>query len=342
MEGSLHRYSFHAFFLATSFLLYQFSVLYLIIDPQGFDSCPNDGPPNPPLNSFWQSTYGLWANLGVLCVMASILLWKPANPMLVLSGDSNGYSLRWNSLWMFSGWIIMTLGGSMTIHAVKQSMDDRLCSTIPNGISGHYYFFISLVVGFPVLIVRLHRDASDLRSYANAKLFRAITHRRLRARSAALLLSYFVLFCVCVIICTSTWSNGYHTPRQMVYGTYAAILQLWIFMTLAQQLRVLTPPWLLLQQPVADASDSMQRQHTKPRSLLATFTFSSLYALQQVFDFATVPIIYDPLKFYGCLVAVCAHVAIYKWKKAQAFPSCHSYITIQEATPTAIEMQMTC
>jgi len=103
--------------------------------------------------------------------------------------------------------------GSFVVLLLKNALMDSRCNVHPNSVSGHaffnYYFFMSWFV-----------TMKDFRR-------KSLIHRSLFIIVELLLSSSFML----------TYFGGYHTPRQILYGTLVAILFLLYLVFIVKRLR---------------------------------------------------------------------------------------------------------
>eukprot|EP00742_Colponemidia_sp_Colp-10_P012081 GILJ01013511.1.p1 GENE.GILJ01013511.1~~GILJ01013511.1.p1 ORF type:complete len:344 (+),score=19.09 GILJ01013511.1:81-1034(+) len=214
-----------------------------------FDSCPNDGPPLSSVDNWWQNSYTLVVAILLPLMSALVAFWQPKFPENAeVANERRKCSQRlkpvvfWNTIWCTALYYIWMLGSYKCIHAVKILMDDKLCNTVKNGISGHFFFYICVSVGFAFLIVRLSRDPTDLTDYVNLSYFVALFTCKMRFVSILTNLTHTLLVLASVFTMFNTWYFGFHTPRQIAYGSLAAFLSMWMFVLILDRCHVAVAP----------------------------------------------------------------------------------------------------
>eukprot|EP01116_Phalansterium_solitarium_P009579 TRINITY_DN23796_c0_g1_i1.p1 TRINITY_DN23796_c0_g1~~TRINITY_DN23796_c0_g1_i1.p1 ORF type:complete len:338 (-),score=24.83 TRINITY_DN23796_c0_g1_i1:138-1151(-) len=233
----------HLLFLVLLLLCIVYSVLAVL---DGLDHCFRDRfIEKDNAGTWWESAalsaalFGLTEVLLVL-LFFQLVFWQEEQPV-----DSKRNSLHdfldrvlrvnWSSLFAVS-YTVLWYGCTYSMcYALKHFLADTRCHTTPNSVSGHASFHIFYALCSVYLVVRLKRNPRQLRNFVSPAFLRKMwfggSTRPVRLSTKLLLLTY-VMFVVCAAITLSrTWTFGYHTQRQMLYGGMLAIIShfLWLY-----------------------------------------------------------------------------------------------------------------
>lgn len=104
----------------------------------------------------------------------------------------------------------------------KHLLQDPLCSSAPNSVSGHYNLFVFALLSLSFLTVKIRRDARWTHHFLSQKLLQRFASGRMAPASYLIILSFFVLAAFACMNCYRTWAYGYHTLRQILLGTGTA------------------------------------------------------------------------------------------------------------------------
>lgn len=125
----------------------------------------------------------------------------------------------------------------------KQYLNDVTCNIHPNSVSGHYHYFVFSMLTLPFLFTFLsHEQQKD--SLMNGKkksrsgsstsgssggIVVTIDKFCLR-REMAFFTIYGILFLLSILCMIETYSDGYHSLRQIIYGSTLAVVSHVLFM----------------------------------------------------------------------------------------------------------------
>jgi hypothetical protein len=169
----------------------------------------------------WTSPHIFRGAVGALFVFFFCLIFLSDNKSEIRDFYKPQFQIHWNhlfgvlytALWYGSTYALLT--ASKHILADTTCGGDRI-----NSISGHYGFFIFYIVTQPylaLLLLPLGNSTLNLKS---------ILHPRspLSLKLAVLSISYCIFFAAAVFTLLGTWRWGYHSPRQIVYGSIFGLL----------------------------------------------------------------------------------------------------------------------
>lgn len=110
-------------------------------------------------------------------------------------------------------------------NSLKNILNDKLCNTHNNSVSGHYLFFIYTL--FTLLHIHIHQQAVLHISLFNKRLYYKLFFNDTQNIIFFVFYIGFTIFSLCIL--QDTYYGGYHTLRQILYGcTMAFIFQQFI------------------------------------------------------------------------------------------------------------------
>lgn len=144
---------------------------------------------------------------------------KKQNPL-------NRYRVHWPSLTRILFSWIFCRGSYFILALLKAFINDNLCHPhgLPNSVSGHSWWYIFSPLTSMSLIVSLERNPGYLKSYFHPKFFLRCFQCDLRFRSYICIILLQVMIIFSGLTLYFTYSHGYHTPRQMIFGVMYGLL----------------------------------------------------------------------------------------------------------------------
>jgi len=209
-------------------LLFMFLLLFLLLGSfadifENFDSCSLDR--NSPAfteqnKGFWDSKqFSFWLFLFTQCNLYLIFIQVILKTVTVpISGENRSY-INWELTFTIVYTIIWYVVSYFICIILKHALGDFSCHKHPNSVSGHvnYHVFYAL----SALYIILHSSYIPKKS-----LFHSFK------KNGWILLSYGLFLVSSFATLWRTWSHGYHTPRQMLYGGLLGILSHFLLITL--------------------------------------------------------------------------------------------------------------
>jgi len=177
----------------------------------------------------------------VFFFLLQLSVWKRASWTATFDGL---FSIAFTILWFIMTFLICTIG--------KFILSDHNCAQHPNSISGHYAFHVYYMLALPHLYMTLEHsvenavEANNEKRHLNKKKVKEET-KTLRITKYSLLLgTYVVLVLTSFGTLTRTWMFGFHTLRQISYGTMLAIVSHYIAVLLqTSAIRTKTGPLVI-------------------------------------------------------------------------------------------------
>jgi hypothetical protein len=117
------------------------------------------------------------------------------------------------------------------LWTLKFVLNDRTCSEFANSVSGHYNLYIFAGISLFFLAVKSRRNAWQLEHYVNRKLLRHMSMFKLTLSAYCVIACALTFAFLAVLSSWRTWTYGYHSLRQIAYGSLFAIVNLsvWSF-----------------------------------------------------------------------------------------------------------------
>eukprot|EP00762_Andalucia_godoyi_P001341 ANDGO_04832.mRNA.1 hypothetical protein ACA1_097760 len=115
------------------------------------------------------------------------------------------------------------------LYTAKYLLGDYNCADGPNSISGHYNLYIFLCVSLFYLTVKNRRNARLIANYVNRKLLTHISLFKLTISAFIAVLICTTFLFLAVFSSYRTWVFGFHTIRQICYGSLFAVINLFIW-----------------------------------------------------------------------------------------------------------------
>lgn len=177
--------------------------------------------------------------------------------------------------WRYSGFILFSylwyLHAYFLCNTLKQLLADYACNTHSNSVSGHYLFFIYTT--FTLLHIHLHQLG-----LLRAPLHSLSTWKKLlygSRENIAFAVFYVVFLINASLIMYDTYIGGYHTLRQILYGTALAFLTQYVLVETIEfidwldqpvDIKLTTEPTPAVQQFVADELPANSKYALRSRS----------------------------------------------------------------------------
>lgn len=115
---------------------------------------------------------------------------------------------------------------------LKQYLNDSRCNIHPNSISGHFHYFVFSMLTLPFLFTFLsHEQQKELVVHGAHSQHGTTSNGIVRTvdrfcqhRELVFYGIYGILFLLSVLCMNETYSDGYHSLRQIIYGSALAIV----------------------------------------------------------------------------------------------------------------------
>jgi len=210
-------------------LIFIFLILWTILamyfDESSLDTCSTDRKLHLQSGFFRQTTRMLFyftVSMLVFFIM-QILSWAPFTTVMLkksLQINYSSFTIAFTILWYCMTYTICFI--------VKHILDDQNCSSHPNSVSGHYTFHIYYLLSLPYLYMTLAEYQISTSKVINSKNKRddnSLVQVFRNGPSVHTLAMTYVLFVVsAVLTLTRTWTFGFHSLRQILYGTLLALI----------------------------------------------------------------------------------------------------------------------
>lgn len=108
-------------------------------------------------------------------------------------------------------------------NGLKELLADRNCSTHGNSVSGHYLFFL-YALGTNAYLFLSHRQLHTQSIFSRAFWSSFSATLRSSIVDYAFVVLYILLVFVVATILSDTYMFGYHSMRQILYGSYLSVL----------------------------------------------------------------------------------------------------------------------
>ncbi|KAJ3446017.1 hypothetical protein M0812_08552 [Anaeramoeba flamelloides] len=116
---------------------------------------------------------------------------------------------------------------------LKDLLGDETCNKKPNSISGHLHFFVYWIFALPLFF--WHSSKQSLTDHIEDQEDKKASSLETKGlcstilanqgyKKALLISTYFFLIVSSVVSCAKTYYGGYHSPRQMIYGSILAFI----------------------------------------------------------------------------------------------------------------------
>lgn len=134
--------------------------------------------------------------------------------------NRNGNSLiKNNSLYLLvymASWYHVSWG---FVVFLKRYLNDVTCNIHENSVSGHYHFFVFSILTIPFVFFFMKHQVYSIRE----------NEQGLRIREISFYVLYALLFIISMFSMLETYQNGYHSLRQILYGTILAVVSHFLF-----------------------------------------------------------------------------------------------------------------
>ncbi|KAJ6244463.1 hypothetical protein M0813_02428 [Anaeramoeba flamelloides] len=116
---------------------------------------------------------------------------------------------------------------------LKDLLGDETCNKKPNSISGHLHFFVYWIFALPlffwrsskhILIDHIEEEEVKKESFVQPKGLNSMIFANPGSQKGLLISTYLFLIVSSAVSCAKTYYGGYHSPRQMIYGSILALI----------------------------------------------------------------------------------------------------------------------
>jgi len=147
----------------------------------------------------------------------------PAPAHLSPAGTAT-FSFAWWEVYRILFCYLFYLAAYFFCNALKSLLRDYSCSDHGNSVSGHYLFH--LYAQWTLLWLHLSQKRLDRASLLSPRTWHALflSRRRVHRLDQAFLLCFTGYTVTCSSILLDTYLFGFHSPRQILYGTLLAVV----------------------------------------------------------------------------------------------------------------------
>ncbi|PRP77834.1 rap guanine nucleotide exchange factor 1-like [Planoprotostelium fungivorum] len=203
-----------------------------VIDSSGlYDRCLIDRFDQTLPKSGWNSPFTSSIIFGStqLCVLLyfiCISIYQPEVTRDILYKEEKvKIRVNWDSQFVVSYTIVWYICTYCLCYSFKEILGDYKCSRHANSVSGHYCYHIFYMLSVAYLTVRLERNPQVLSGYyqSHGRIL-SMFSRSMRPSHRMISLFLTVIYACSLFTLSQTYLFGYHTPKQIFYGSLLAVL----------------------------------------------------------------------------------------------------------------------
>jgi len=176
-----------------------------------FDTCNMEREERPKTQSI------LFKIATILMLLCFCVTWYNDHCTTV---NRNGSSLiKNNALYLLvymASWYHVSWG---FVIFLKKYLNDFTCNIHENSVSGHYHFFVFSILTIPFVFFFMKHHVHSIREH----------ERGLKIREISFYVLYALLFVISIFCLLETYQHGYHSLRQILYGTFLAVISHFLF-----------------------------------------------------------------------------------------------------------------